>query len=85
MYYASTDFLRRATFVNAVRDGLAPVVLFNPDLNLPAIEGVVTVVGPWAVARRETQASNFLINDHHCGWQARCRVHDMQVVEVLNS
>ena len=45
-HFASCNFLSKSAFRKAVADGL-PVVLFSPELKLPAINGPAIVVGPW--------------------------------------
>ena len=82
MYYASVNFLRSAAFAKAVRDGV-PVVLFNPELGVPAVEGEVTVVGPWSLSRYESKDRNFLYDNHKHGWMVRCRVHEMRITQVF--
>lgn len=82
MYYASTNFPRRSAFEKAVRGGSA-VVLFNPALQMPAVNGEVTVVGPWALSKYETRDPRFLAPTSHHGWAVRVRVKDMRVVEFL--
>jgi hypothetical protein len=77
MYFANQNFQRRSAFLKAVRDGL-PVVLFNPDIEMPAINGEVTVQGPWDVTKWDGDATN---QPH--GWRARVRVQDMRVQAVL--
>lgn len=82
MYYASVDFPRRSALRRAVSDGVA-VTLFNPELQVPAVNGIVTVVGPWSLPKYESRDPGFFTSGSHHGWQARVRVRDMRVVEVL--
>lgn len=77
MTYASVNFPTSGAFKRAVRAG-EPVLLFNPDLQMPAINGVVTVQGPWDLTRHDTDPNRKL----H-GWRATVRVQDMVPVEVL--
>ena len=45
-HFASLNFLSKSAFKRAVADGL-PIVLFSPDLKLPAVNGPARVEGPW--------------------------------------
>ncbi len=44
--YASIDFATKTDFRRAVKQGL-PFVLYSPTLGMPAVDGTVTVEGPW--------------------------------------
>jgi hypothetical protein len=46
MTLASMNFLTRSAFCRAVKEG-APIVLFNTEHQVPAINGPHRVVGPW--------------------------------------
>lgn len=84
--YASTDFPTKKAFRAAVRRG-EPIVLYSPELGMPAVNGKATVEGPWPgltatpepfvfgpLTRRQPKAL--------LGWQARVTVRDMRVVTV---
>lgn len=77
MTYASVNFPTSTAFKKAVETG-QPVVLFNPELQIPAINGVVTVHGPWDLTRHDKETRS---KQH--GWRATVRVRDMVPVEVL--
>ena len=88
MTFASMNFLCKSELRRAVIAG-QPVVLFNPEHQLPAINGTARVVGPWP----RTAAPVEEITDKHgkkkqreriAGWHADVKVRDMRIVEVLN-
>ncbi len=80
-YYASQNFKRKSALKRAVRDGL-PVVLFNPLIAMPAVNGEVVVRGPWDVERHDAQT--WRGRPANWGWQARGRTQDMRIVAVLD-
>lgn len=77
MYFANRDFQRKSAFLSAVDRG-EPITLFDPAAAMPAIDGEVTVVGPWSLTSKETREDY-----QRAGWTARCRVRGMRVVEVV--
>ncbi len=67
--YASIDFATKSALRQAVLEG-QPIVAYSPNLGMPEIRGMTTIVGPWKPSK---------INKP---WKARVRVEDMRVVKV---
>lgn len=82
--YASIDFPTKRDFRRAVRKGEL-VVAYSPIMEMPAINGVVTVDGPWPLRHsilQEACPEAVRRSRELPSWQARCVVKDMRVVEV---
>jgi len=71
--YSSCNFLTKSDFRRAVSQG-APVVLYSPILETPAINGLAYVTGPWEKDSLRVQKT----------WHAKVHVKDMKIVEVVN-
>lgn len=79
--FANSNYAKKADFVKAVLAG-EPVVLWSPELGVPAINGVhvveswshLQVTEYWRAVKRVQDLS---------GWTCKVRVLDMRVVEVL--
>jgi hypothetical protein len=69
--FCSTNYLTKSEFRRAVQQG-APVVLYSPILETPAINGPSHVCGPWEKDSLRIQK----------GWHAEVFVKDMRVVVV---
>lgn len=83
--YASIDFATKSDFRRAVQNNL-PVMLYSPSLGIPAINGEVTVEGPWP---KTLSPANLVFGPQEKyrraiskEWTARVRVQDMRVLEV---
>lgn len=85
--YASIDFATKKDFCLAVREG-QPFLLYSPMLGIPAVNGTVTVVGPWPspIVRPLTEPMIGPKEKRHGrsvpAWTARVEVRDMRVVAV---
>lgn len=81
--FPNQNFLRKRDFVKAVQQG-EPVVLWSPELEMPAINGVVTVES-WSNLRSAEHWVHGRPVPDLTGWVCRVRVLDMRVVEVLDA
>lgn len=45
--YASMNFITKRDLINAINEGVMPIVLYNPVQQVPAFTGRVRVEGPW--------------------------------------
>lgn len=70
--YASVDFRSKRDFQRAVLQG-QEVVLYSPQLGVPAVNGTETVIGPWRPRTWRGKPK---------GWIAHVEVRDMRVVAV---
>jgi len=86
--YASMNCLSKSAFRKAVLEQGLPVVLWHPELAIPAINGPHRVEGPWPGTRppveeirtrgeRRTHPRQKLLT-----WHADVVVRDMRIVEV---
>ena len=86
-FLPSLNFLTRNAFKRAIAQGV-PVVLFNPEQQVPAINGRCRVEGPWphtGVPVEEVKAKprGTKPRERLTAWQADVEVMDMRVVRVL--
>ena len=86
--YASMNFPTKRDFRRAVAEG-QPIVLYSPVMQMPAINGVVTVEGPWPERSTAGPTVPRLLGTREArwrtalkGWTAQVRVQDMRIVEV---
>ena len=85
--YASIDFATKKDFRLAVQQG-CPMMLFSPTLGMPAVNGKVTVMGPWpGISSTPAPPPPYgpqLQNRKKklCTWKARAVVKDGRVVQV---
>lgn len=83
--YTSIDFATKSEFRQAVQQH-QPVVVYSPNLGMPAINGIVTVTGPWPVktlpAPGDATPAYQRRQRIHPAWTARVEVKDMVVVAV---
>lgn len=70
--YASVDFRSKRDFQRAVLQG-QQVLLYSPQLGVPAVNGAETVTGPWQPRTWRGRQK--------C-WIAHVEVRDMRVVAV---
>ena len=75
MYFASQNFTRANELRRAFQQGVT-ITLFNPNTGIPAVNGEVTVVGPWKLLDNEDMSRA------KAGWQARCTVKNMDITHV---
>ena len=87
--YASVNFIRKSDFRAAVRAGL-PVVLYSPEMAVPAVNNLERVEGPWpgtAAPVEEIRDSKhrrrMKPRERVVPWHAEVLVRDMRVVEVV--
>ena len=80
--YASIDFATKKDFRSAVQRGL-PITLYSPTLGMPAINGTVTVEGPWPSGCSDCSAAPATHRARRIpAWKARVEVRNMQPVQV---
>ncbi len=84
--YTSIDFATKKDFRLAIEQGL-PVVLYSPELGMPAVNGPATVFGPWPLTRTPKQEPLIGPKERRSargarGWMAHVEVRDMRVVAV---
>ena len=70
--YASIDFKSKHDFKQAVLEGQS-IILYSPQLGMPAINGKETVTGPWNPP---------IVHGHPKEWVARVEVKDMRIIAV---
>lgn len=86
-FLSSSNFLTVNAFKRAIAQGL-PIVLFNPEQQVPAINGRCRVTGPWprtGVPVEEVKAKprGTKQRERLIPWRADVEVMDMRVVRVL--
>jgi hypothetical protein len=88
--YASMNFIRKSDFRAAVRAGL-PVVLYSPEMAVPAVNNLERVEGPWPGTRPPVEEikdsrrrGRVKPRERVVPWHAEARVEDMRVVEVVS-
>jgi hypothetical protein len=86
-FLPSLNFLTRNAFKRAIAQG-TPIVLFNPEQQVPAINGRCRVTGPWPrtgvpVEEVPARPRGKKVRERLTPWQADVEVMDMRVVRVL--
>ena len=69
--FSSVNFANKGELKRAVAAG-APIMLWSPVMEMPAITGKVRCTGPWPETGVRVR----------CGWKADVTVKDARVVEV---
>ena len=88
-FMSSTNFLRKSELRRAALSGM-PIVLYSPEQAMPAINGVMRVVGPWPGTRPPVEDIKDYRSSCRCTkprervtpWHADVVVREMQIMEV---